>query len=95
MDCKRCGKCCSNLTIDISAGDVLRWHNEGRDDILDCLVGIFQGVDAWFHPVTGEELEKCPFLRKVPGKPIYKCRIQDTKPFVCRSYKPGTCVGYK
>jgi Fe-S-cluster containining protein len=73
----------------------LRWHNEGRDDILGRLVIVGEGVDAWFNPTTGAELNKCPFLRKTNLSEKYMCSINDTKPDACRQYKPGECVGCK
>jgi len=42
--------------------------------------------DLWFDPDTGEELYRCPFLRKVRNKDRYRCRIHDTKPSRCRDF---------
>ena len=36
--------------------------------------------------VTGRETTRCPFVRKVRGKPQYTCGIYDVRPTVCRRY---------
>lgn len=41
-------------------------------------------TDLWFDPVTGEELQRCPFLRKVRNRSEYRCKIHETKPETCR-----------
>lgn len=47
--------------------------------------------DLWFHPETGEELDgRCPFLRKVRKKDMYRCMIYELRPEICRGY-PGRC----
>ena len=43
-------------------------------------------ADIWFSPTTGEETARCPWLRKLPNKDIYKCRIHETKPPHCRNF---------
>ncbi len=93
--CERCGTCCS-LLIEIAASDVLRWHREGRGDILSHLVydPAELEVDGWFHPETRERLEPCPFLER-NGDGLTACGIQDTKPIACAHYKAGRCVGAK
>ena len=42
--------------------------------------------DLWFNPITGEELHRCPFLRKVRGRKEYRCLIHETKPERCRDF---------
>jgi Fe-S-cluster containining protein len=42
--------------------------------------------DIWIHPRTGEDVRRCPWLRKLPGKEKFVCLIQDMKPEVCRNY---------
>lgn len=89
--CARCGTCCS-LLIEIAASDVLRWHREGRNDILAHLVDdhLELEVDGWFHPTTRERLEVCPFLEQHTDG-----AIQHTKPLACSHYRPGRCAGLK
>ena len=42
--------------------------------------------DIWISPVTGEDVQRCPWLRKLPNKEKYICRIHDVKPEHCRAY---------
>jgi Fe-S-cluster containining protein len=42
--------------------------------------------DLWLNPNTGDEVTRCPWLRKLPKQDKYKCRIHDTKPAHCRNY---------
>ncbi len=45
--------------------------------------------DLWFHPETGKILAgRCPFLRKVRKKDMYRCIIYELRPEICRGY-PG------
>lgn len=37
-------------------------------------------------PTTRDDVSRCPWLRKLPGKNKYLCRIQDMKPEHCREY---------
>jgi Fe-S-cluster containining protein len=57
--------------------------------------------DIWFNPDTGEEVERCPWLRKLPRQDKYICRIHDVKPKMCRQYpkskrhaKETSCRGF-
>lgn len=42
--------------------------------------------DVWFSPITGDELNRCPWLRKLPRQEKYICRIYDARPSACRAY---------
>ena len=42
--------------------------------------------DLWISPVTGCDTSRCPWLRKLPGREKYKCRIHDHRPDACRGY---------
>jgi len=95
FECVRCGNCCLNLgdafqtSVDMEV--VRRWETEGRWDILDRIEVVrIDGkallADIWFSPVTGDEVSRCPWLRKLPNQTIYKCRIHDTKPPHCLDY---------
>lgn len=107
--CKRCGICCEKCgsTLSATQADVDLWKREGREDIIqwaDPIIvgdGIIIGYDLWCNPETGELVRRCPWLRKVKGKPVYKCLIYDVRPEVCRSYpiseehvKRDNCPGY-
>ncbi|WP_426415359.1 hypothetical protein [Aestuariirhabdus sp. LZHN29] len=37
-------------------------------------------------PDTGEQLERCPWLRKAPGRPLYTCDIYYDRPDDCKHY---------
>ena len=36
--------------------------------------------------VTGEDVKRCPWLRKLPNQEKFICRIHDVKPEHCRAY---------
>jgi len=70
--------------------DIALWKKKGRDDILVWVVIIPTAgspvYDLWTSPITGEEVERCPWLRKLPNKERYVCRIHHVKPKHCREY---------
>ena len=93
--CKQCGHCCLHLEAahtTISASDNALWELEGREDILawtDPICddsGKVLAYDIWINPKTGEDVVRCPWLRKLPKKEKYICRIYDMRPRFCREY---------
>jgi len=95
FQCLQCGHCCLDLydafctTVNIE--DINRWKDEDRWDILRWInIFEFDGEegfgDLWISPNTGEEVNRCPWLRKLPLKDTYKCRIHEIKPSHCRNY---------
>jgi len=71
--------------------DVQRWELEGRTDILAWVdpipLGNYQFIyDIWISPKTGDDVQRCPWLRKLPKQNKYICRIHDTKPEHCLEY---------
>ena len=89
FNCKQCGHCCMNLSDAycnfVLDEDVDRWELEGRYDILKFVdQGSFLN-DIWIDQETGEELGRCPWLKRLPDKK-YICRIHQTKPAHCRNY---------
>ena len=40
--------------------------------------------DIWISPVTGEDVQQCPWFRKLPNKDKYICRIHNVKLTHCR-----------
>lgn len=88
--CKQCGHCCLKLNAYYTfatEADVALWKENGRDDILEWVQEIGPGMhDIWIHPVTGEDVSRCPWLRKVPRQEKYNCRIQKIKPEICRDF---------
>lgn len=88
--CAQCGHCCLELPdayqTSVLDSDVKRWKHENRTDILKW-VDSFAGLnDVWINPETGEPAKRCPWLRKLPKKDKYVCRIHDTKPEHCRKF---------
>ena len=95
FNCHCCGHCCLNL-IDayngvVSDADLLRWKKLERDDLLEWVVTLELGPDnllhtAWVDPVTGDDVERCPWvLDKIDGKG-HLCGIDSIKPDHCRAY---------
>jgi Fe-S-cluster containining protein len=70
--------------------DIAMWQNAGRKDILEWVdpiqVGTHFVYDIWINPVTGDDVKRCPWLRKLPNQDKYICRIHDLKPEHCRNY---------
>lgn len=60
--------------------DILSWVNplQMPDGTVD--------YDIWIHPVKFNWVQRCPWLRKVPGQDRYRCRIHDVKPELCKKY---------
>ncbi|MFT5499971.1 MAG: Fe-S-cluster containining protein, partial [Woeseiaceae bacterium] len=72
-DCNQCGKCCTlygggNLAV--SDDDIEKWETD-RPDIASYV----HGGKIWISPVTGEQMLRCPWLRKLPKQDKYACRI--------------------
>jgi Fe-S-cluster containining protein len=88
--CVQCGHCCLDLSgayqTSVPETDIKRWRREQRFDILEW-VGPFEGMDEiWINPRTGEYVNRCPWLRKLPKQNKYICRIHETKPEHCRNF---------
>jgi len=93
--CKQCGNCCLNLwdayQSSVDQSDIDMWKENLREDILEWVDPIDCGegavvYDIWINPRTGEDVIRCPWLRKLPEKNKYICRIHEVKPKVCREY---------
>ncbi len=93
--CKQCGNCCLNLNdafqTSVSDEEIALWEIKGRYDILEWVDSIPIGDehhihDIWIDPETGDDVDRCPWLRKLPNQDKYICRIQDVKPEHCRNY---------
>jgi len=100
--CKRCGWCCRNLVINIAYSDIVRWFNQGRNDILNEISWInnYPKENTGGFYITKTALnpkQSCPFLSIQNNA---KCDIHDTKPRACRdaplSYKEfDNCPSFK
>ena len=93
--CQQCGNCCLNLRDAFGTcayeEDIQLWDREGRNDILDWVDPIHVGdgeyvYDIWISPTTGDDVPRCPWLRKLPNSNKYICRIHDVKPIHCKEY---------
>jgi Fe-S-cluster containining protein len=97
-DCRSCGACClgglddGRGWADCTVEDVKRMTAQVRAQLVSIKYG------SWIHtearaatPTTStkEFGEVCSFLRGTPGKRV-SCRIYETRPDVCRNYKPGS-----
>lgn len=83
-DCNQCGKCCTNYAnggLSASAGEIDHWET-WRPDIARFV----RDGKIWIDPETGKQLERCPWLKKLPGQRKYICRIYDDRPADCRYY---------
>ncbi len=92
--CQQCGRCCRNLRDAYAASatneDIQRWRENYRHDILAWVElspaqGGYGG-HLWVDPESGEEAERCPWLRKMAGGERYSCAIDELKPSHCREY---------
>lgn len=43
-------------------------------------------TDLWVSPRDGSEPKRCPWLRKLARSDLYKCRIHEVRPPVCRNF---------
>ncbi len=82
-ECNSCGKCCikySNGDLSASVSDIELWDMM-RPDIYKYV----RKGEIWFDPVTGKQIELCPWLRKSPDNK-YTCDIYYDRPEDCRHY---------
>ena len=95
FSCNQCGNCCLNLSgafiTCADESDIEQWEKMGRSDILEWVTYLPLGensfvYDVWIDPKTGDDVHRCPWLRKLPKKDMYVCRIHDVKPRHCRTY---------
>jgi len=58
------------------------WWETYRPDISDYV----NGGKIWISPVTGKQMVRCPWLRKLPNQNKFICRIYYDRPDDCRHY---------
>lgn len=83
-DCNQCGKCCTkyaNGGLSASADEIELWEQFTPD-----IARYVSHGNIWTKPDTGEQLEVCPWLRRVPGQEKYTCDIYFDRPQDCKSY---------
>lgn len=83
-DCNQCGKCCTKYADGGLAAtpEEIDWWSTFRPEIAR----FARDGKIWRHPETGEQLERCPWLRKVDGAQRYTCDIYHDRPDDCRHY---------
>jgi len=83
-DCNQCGRCCTRYgggDLSASVSEIDWWENNRPD--------IFSHVgdgNIWISPVTGKQMVRCPWLRKLPNQNKYICRIYYDRPDECKHY---------
>jgi uncharacterized protein len=83
-DCNQCGRCCKlygDGGLSASASEI-DWWATYRPNIFDHV----SGGKIWISPVTGKQMVRCPWLRKLPKQNKYICRIYFDRPDDCKHY---------
>ena len=81
-NCNQCGKCCikySNGGLSASEDEIKHW-----DIFKPEVYNFVNDGKIWMDPETGEQLEICPWLRKVNN--LYTCDIYFDRPNDCKYY---------
>ncbi len=95
--CNNCGICCKKYvgTLGATVGDMKRWADESRNDILERTLPLVDELTIWLAPSSrddqviadlwftkaGNEHNACPWWHRSTG-----CRINNTKPKMCADY---------
>ena len=76
MECKKCGKCCRQLTIYSSATDkdLLNWKDHPE------IMKFVKNGRFWMDNLTGKILEDCPWFEN------NLCKINEIKPQYCKDF---------
>ena len=83
-NCNQCGKCCKRYggrDLSASTRDLEHWEDHRPDIFRYATDG-----KIWISPVTGRQMPRCPWLRKLPQQNKYVCRIYEDRPEDCRHY---------
>jgi Fe-S-cluster containining protein len=83
-DCNQCGKCCTRYgggDLSASAAEI-DWWEANRPEIANHV----SDGKIWISPITGKQMLRCPWLRKLPGQRKFICRIYYDRPEECRHY---------
>jgi Fe-S-cluster containining protein len=82
--CNQCGKCCKKYSdggLSASAEEIASWEAFWPE--IYCHV---KDGQIWVNPDSGEQLVRCPWLRKLPDQEKYICDIYFERPGDCRYY---------
>ena len=82
--CKQCGKCCINYSnggLSASADEIKHW-DIFRPDIYDYV----KDGGIWVDPLSGKQLERCPWLKKDSVTNKFSCDIYYERPDDCKHY---------
>jgi len=87
-NCTQCGKCCIKYSyggLSASESEIELW-DIFRPDIYQYV----RNGEIWMDPVTGKQIERCPWLREASSKEtdgvIYTCDIYYDRPEDCKHY---------
>lgn len=83
-DCNQCGKCCikySDGGLSASAEEIKYW-----DIFNPSIYKYVHDGKIWFDPITEQQIEICPWLRKDPNLNVYTCDIYYDRPDDCKFY---------
>ncbi|NQV69523.1 MAG: YkgJ family cysteine cluster protein [Pseudohongiella sp.] len=83
-DCNQCGKCCTKYAdggLSVSAEEIALWEIFKPDIARYASHG-----EIWISPETGEQLQRCPWLRQVPKQNKFTCGIYLDRPDDCKFY---------
>ena len=83
-ECNSCGKCCIKYSNGgLSASEIeLEYWEVFRPDISRYV----RDGNIWMNPDSGEQIERCPWLREVANSKIQTCDIYHDRPDDCRFY---------
>jgi Fe-S-cluster containining protein len=83
-ECNQCGKCCINYSdggLSATTSEIDYWE-AFRPEIAEYV----SAGKIWMSPVTGQQLQRCPWLQTLPGLNKYGCSIYHDRPDDCRHY---------
>ena len=83
-ECNQCGKCCikySDGGLSATPSEI-QWWESFRPEIANYV----RDGKIWISPVTGKQMKRCPWLRKLPKQNRYICRIYHDRPDDCKHY---------
>jgi Fe-S-cluster containining protein len=82
--CTQCGKCCIIYADGglVATQSEIDWWETFRPEIFRYV----RDGKIWASPATGEPLERCPWLQKLPDQSKYICQIYHDRPDDCRHY---------